>query len=364
MKLINQVKNVSAHFFLLENNDIVYLSTENQIIRTGSVNWTSFFSGFKYPNTIYNNLILCQQRKVDELKEETHFLSLIDGTEIENNSMINFLIVSEIIYDSKLIVKYKDEYKNKVTVLFDLKTESIEWIYRFNIKYYLTHKLGILCKNEFNKKVVFLDTVSGEELWTLDTTALGKWQDYNKTDKQTEVSRVIGEFEEKLYLYLNNGKILVLDIQNGKHLKVLFNDKYNSAGRFNESFDYNIQIDNKNRKLIQLFRHDYTEVNLDTYEVIHDKIAAFEFNKLENTGSIVFDDNYIYFSDRNECKVASFNRQTYEVDWVHALSDPHTGEVDGSRFGKDQKLYGNILYVLDNKHTLHIFKKEISCISR
>lgn len=209
-----------------------------------------------------------------------------------------------------------------------------------------------------DSKINFYDKSTGEIQWSYNTTQLGTWTEYDGTSMQTEVRRILGVLDEKLYIYLNSGKVLVLDINTGEKIDLIINDKNNDQGSFWGMFMHAIELDIKNNRLIQLFNERYTEVNLDTLDVRQIHIDEMKELNISNMNEFVFDDEYIYFSDRYESKLATLNRKTMRIDWIHSLSDTVGCEMGGSRHGRHLKLHNGRLYVVDNKHTLHIFERE------
>lgn len=285
--------------------------------------------------------------------EDTYLTSLENLEKKIFQQFNGYLIRSNCNYNA-IALKY-DENFNETTSLLNLESGEFIWQKKLN---YLPHFINQNLLLSAIKNNVIRFNLSGEELWTFDTNTLGTWIDYDKLEKQTEIRRVLGELDDKLYIYLNSGKILIINLNSGSILKILENHTYITNNSWSGNFDNNIEIDYSNKKLIQLFRTDYTEVDLSTLEIKKFGIESLKNQNLENINRIAFDDDYIFFSDRDECKVASFNRKTMQVDWVYAFSDNVSCEIGGNRYGKDLKLYGNRLYALDNKHTLHIFEKE------
>lgn len=241
-----------------------------------------------------------------------------------------------------------------------LKNGETEWE-----KQIKTGKFKKLFRNNFLNSQYLRDNIlglyscaKGEEIWTFDTNTFGSWIDYDKAEKQTEVSKVLGELDNKLYVYLNNGKILIINLHSGEKLDVVENDKNTDQSVFHGRFMSTIQLDVQNNKLIQLFNQRYTEIDIQSKTVTQVHLEDMTGNNLSNMHDFVFDDHHICFFDQNECKIASLNRKTMQLDWVYALSDSNTCEIGGSRYGRNIKLKDNRLYVLDNKHTLHIFERQ------
>ncbi len=197
----------------------------------------------------------------------------------------------------------------------------------------------------------FLST-SGDSLWQFDCSSLGTWHQYHDgTEKQTQVRRLLGCYASRLYVLLNSGKILVLDIDTGAQLDILFNGEWAAWG-----FSILIELDKAKGVLLQLHREDYAEVDLSTHQIVNVRSEDMVSKSLESKKRVAYDGQHVYFSDDYHDKIGAFNRSTHEVDWVYdfAQVEPRV-EV---RYARSLKLRGNRLLALDNHNTLHVFEKE------
>jgi len=344
---VNIVRFSSAGYLTIFYKNLKYFDTNN------CLNWEIELEGNSSSSTTFiGDLLFIEYFGKETGFEKTYFINTNNQKKI-SNTLNDYLIRSYTSNNLAFGLKYDLNF-NETLALLDLNNQTIIW-----------EKPNMKLPSVYNdipiyaiKNEVIRYNLEGNELWAFDTNTLGIWIDYDKREQETAVRRVIGELDGRIYIYLNSGKVLVLDVETGDILKKLVNDKYVSEHWFNGNFGYFIEIDRQNKKLIQLAQKSYTEVNLATYEVTQIDLKESMPINLENDHNIVFDETHIYFSDRYNCKLASLNRTTMQIDWVHQLSDPKTCEIDGNRHGKDLKLYGNRLYVLDNKSTLHIFEKE------
>jgi outer membrane protein assembly factor BamB len=352
MNLINSIKDSNRVLFCEDGFLIAFKKDLKFHGFNFDLIWDMFLPGTIGHLFFIKNILFIEYFSPETGFEQTYFYDYMKNKKVA--SIINDYLVRAFTSNNFAFANKYDKDYNVTTALLDLNNQKIIWE-KPNMKLpFIYNDIPIYAiKNE-----VIRFNFEGKTLWTYDTTTLGTWIDYDKREQETAVRRVIGELDGRLYIYLNSGKILVLDVETGDILKKLVNDKYVSEHWFNGNFGYFIEIDRQNKKLIQLAQKSYTEVNLATYEVTQIDLKESMPINLENDHNIVFDETHIYFSDRYNCKLASLNRTTMQIDWVHQLSDPKTCEIDGNRHGKDLKLYGNRLYVLDNKSTLHIFEKE------
>ncbi len=258
----------------------------------------------------------------------------------------------DVIQGDRIISSEKEERKRYL--ISRLKNGSIEW--KIPLKrgkhIYLDQKILVNSQYLDDGKINGYDLSDGSLIWVFDFVALGTWQDYDDREKQTQVNKILGIYDDKIYLYLNSGKILILDIKSGEKIAILKNDKHSKFDTFGNS----IELDIKNRKLIQLANQDLIEVDLESLEVNQTAIEDMKSFGLENFSLIVFDSDFIFFTDKNHQTLGALNRVTYKIDWTHKLSQQGISESEQPRYGRDLKLKGDRLYVLDNKNTLHIFE--------
>lgn len=256
-------------------------------------------------------------------------------------------------YGSKLLLKQYGESKSGL-VQFDLETQEYEWELDFDFRPFC-HVGGIVFGSIGRKRntVVAVSSIEGLVIWNYDLNDLGLWIDYDGQKKKHQVLRALCVYQSSLYLFLNSGKILVLDIATGEKIAVLKNDKHPKFDTFGDS----IELDIKSGKLIQLARQDLIEVDLQTREVSMTRIEDMNPQNIENASRIAYDNTHIYFTDKNAQTLGAVNRATHKLDWTHKLSQEGVSESEQPRYGRDLKLKEDRLYVLDNKNTLHVFEK-------
>jgi hypothetical protein len=300
----------------------------------------------------YGNKIIISRRKGSDISLSYELI------EFDRQTSIFKPLVEDVFplygYGSKLLFKQYGEAKSGL-VQFDLDTQEYEWELDFDFRPFC-HVGGIVFGSIGRKRntVVAVSSIEGLAIWNYDLNDLGLWIDYDGQEKKHQVLRALGVYQSSLYLFLNSGKILVLDIATGEKIAVLKNDKHPKFDTFGD----NIELDIKSGKLIQLARQDLIEVDLQTREVSMTQIEDMNTSNVENASRIAYDNTHIYFTDKENGTVSALNRSTHRLDWTHKLSGKGLSESIQPRYGRILKKKGNRLYVLDNRNTLHVFSKQ------
>ena len=257
-------------------------------------------------------------------------------------------------YGSKLLLKQYGESKSGL-VQFDLESQEYEWELDFDFRPFC-YGGGIVFGAIGRKRntVVAVSSIEGLVIWNYNLSDLGLWIDYDGQEKKHQVLRSLCIYQSSLYLFLNSGKILILDITTGEQIAVLKNDKYLKFDTFGDS----IELDIESGKLFQLARQSLIEVDLQTREVSMTRIEDMNSANIENSSRIAYNNTHIYFTDKKAQALGALNRSTLKLDWKHKLSQEGVSESEQPRYGRELKLNGDRLYVLDNKNTLHIFEKD------
>ena len=261
-------------------------------------------------------------------------------------------------YGSKLLLKQYGESKSSL-IQFDLEKQAYEWELDFNLRPFC-YVGGIVFGSIGRKRnsVVAVSSIDGLTIWKYGLNDLGLWIDYDGQENKHQILRSLCVYESTLYLLLNSGKLLLLDIATGEKIALLENDKNTDQGSFSGMFMNAIELDVESSKLIQLFNQRYTEVDLESNVVTQEHLDDLKEHGVENMSRFVFDSDHIFFMDKNNQTIGALNRSTHKIDWTYKLSQAGVDESEQPRYGRDLKLKEDRLYVLDNKNTLHIFEKE------
>ena len=166
----------------------------------------------------------------------------------------------------------------------------------------------------------------------------------------------MGVVDNQLWVRLNSCQYLVLDIFTGQKLALL-GDAYNGRKYTNNNFGTAV-IDARNKKVVLLSNHTYTEFSTETFEFNHiDLSEEFNHHGVSSGGRTHIDNDFIYFydkiffGDQPRNKVAVLDRHTLKVVWVHDFAQYGT-------FPMQMEKTDRHLFVLDSGGTLHIFEKE------
>ncbi len=236
----------------------------------------------------------------------------------------------EIVKGNRIIASEKEERQRYL--ISRLMNQSTEWKIPLKKGKHILLEQNILVNSKYLDDGVLYgyDLYNGLLIWTFEISRLGKWIDYDGTEKKIQVEKLLGSYKGKVYLYLNSGKILLLDIESGKKICVLENDKDSNYNTFGNS----IELDVENNSLVQLAKQDLIEIDLTSSEVSQTPIEAMKSSTLENYSYIPFDSDNIYFTDKNNQTLGALNRKTHKLDWIHKLSQEGQSQSVQPRYGR------------------------------
>lgn len=307
-----------------------------------------------------------------------------------------FLIFSNEFNDVKLFNIDKSEIED---IKFNEKDISINNFQNFNTSNWIVYKqlnlLEVLAgiysvdnhnivyyKNDFypytildnkifgllNKNNIFLYNHNGLIKWQYDLSTKYNWQqradyiDEPDVEKQAEVIKFLGVYKNELWLVLNSGALLALNIETGTESRYIKEGKMivgeSDFENFKGYFGYDTVLDEESGLIFNLSRHFYLEYNLNSANSYFDSYSFKESSQehklnLNYVGG--FDEEYIYSYEGsdNNC-FAIFSRAKKEIIWSSEIE-----EVKG-RFPaiRDLQYGAGKIYVLDHDNTLHIFEKE------
>jgi hypothetical protein len=269
--------------------------------------------------------------------------------------------ISEFFENSFLHNYYKNQnYDLPFIGIFDIETQSNVWEVQTSFQNYLIHDDMIFISG-IDLKVKLYYSNSEKSKWHFDIPTIPNNPQDDEYDKTAdwEVKKFIGVLENKLWVALNHHTIIALDIKTGKlvhqiHDVPTFKSEWlPSAVPHSEA----TVIDEKSNKLIGFMWEFYWEINPQNGEItLFDLTEDFQSQKVRNDlQDFVLTDSHIYFASHHDIKVASFNRQTKQIDWFHEFKDNGIGyqsrisKIDGN----DEKLG-----VLTQENILYIFEKE------
>jgi hypothetical protein len=340
-----------SSYFILDDNDLIYLSLSKEINRIGNINWKFAFKGICYPKYINKEDLFVQYRRENEIKDLTKHISILTGKEeLEIIPKHYQFICAD--YFGNLVFRSKNEDRTSSIHYLDKNKYTLIWSAPLDFKAIEGVENGLIINNKNSNNITLIKLETGSSKWQFDISKLETWNDYDGRLRKTEVSRILGIYNTDLFIYLNSGRILVLDLETGAKRTIIANDKNIDQGAFNSAFMSSIELDVKTGRLKQLIKQRYTEVNLSTFEVFQVHIEDMVSSKIENMSKFVFDNNHIYFIDRNHSKIGILSRNELKLISNYKLN------IDDKVKPKEIKLFNNNIYVLDDQNVLHILKME------
>ncbi|UPZ14832.1 hypothetical protein [Flavobacterium humidisoli] len=213
-----------------------------------------------------------------------------------------------------------------------------------------------------------LDDSNLQLIWKYGLAAKYSWKqsadciDGPSVKKQAEVIKFLGIYQTELWLVLNSGAILALDIKAGvesRHIKEgkMIKGESDFEG-FKGCFGYHTVLDEKNGLIFNLSRHFYIEFDLNSNA---EYFSSYSFKgsslthklKLNCIGGFDMENIYGYEGSDNN-RFAVFSRQQKEIIWNSEIEEAK-GKFPAIR---DLKYGGGKIYVLDHHNSLHIFQKD------
>jgi len=303
------------------------------------------------------------------------------------------LISREIVYGDSAIINindltivinnYRIEAQNYPYFSFyEVDDKPQEGIYDFEKKKILFEATSWLGRSiidkyifrNFKKKIACRKIDSDSILWEFPLSSLGKGKDYN-TDEEFdyEVEQFVGIYNNILWVYIERGGFIGLDIQTGelKH-RILGIPKGNLFGKVDSYVDseefyifYRAKfiLDEKKGIIIGLIADRFFEIDLNKEKItpmlygMWDKMEKMNLKKYGVNGNTSLQGDLLYFYNDKELQFGVLDINTKEIIYV---SEPIAVVERDDCFTqlKDLKVSENKVYILDSNHTLHIFERE------
>jgi len=227
---------------------------------------------------------------------------------------------------------------------------------------------------EKENKIQTINFLSGQFLWEFSLSSLGKGKDYN-TDEEFdyEVEQFVGIYNNILWVYIERGGFIGLDIQTGelKH-RILGIPKGNLLGKVDSYVDseefyifYRAKfiLDEKKGIIIGLIADRFFEIDLNKEKVtpmlygMWDKMEKMNLKKYGVNGNTSLQGDLLYFYNDKELQFGILDINTKEIIYI---SEPIAVVERDDSFTRlrDLKVSENKVYILDSNHTLHIFERE------
>ena len=229
---------------------------------------------------------------------------------------------------------------------------------------------------EKENKIQTINFLSGQFLWEFSLSSLGKGKDYN-TDEEFdyEVEQFVGIYNNILWVYIERGGFIGLDIQTGelKHriLGILKGnllgkvDSYVDSEEFYIFYRAKFILDDKKGIIIGLIADRFFEIDLNKEKAtpmlygMWDKMEKMNLKKYGVNGNTSLQGDLLYFYNDKELQFGILDINTKEIIYI---SEPIAVVERDDCFTqlKDLKVSENKVYILDSNDTLHIFEREKS----
>ena len=300
------------------------------------------------------------------------------------------LISREIVYGDSAIINindliivinnYRIEAQNYPYFSFyEVDDKPQEGIYDFEKKEILFEATSWLGRSiidkyifrDFKKKIACRKIDSDSILWEFSLSLLGKHKNpYTDEEKDFEVRRLIGIYNNILWFFLNAKGFIGLDIETGK-LKYCIPEFHQAIGKTITSsyedrkgfFRSDYLLDNEKGKIFGLGVDVYIEIDLNqeptfaTQYGLQEEFEKYNVKGNDTAEDYVVQDNLLYFSLFNQLKFGVLDINTKEIVYI---SEPIAVVERDDCFTqlKDLKVSENKVYILDSNDTLHIFERE------
>ena len=348
-KLI-QIKKSSK--FEIIDNKLLYsydkLFYEDKVIYEGKV---STFDVFKS-----NVFIIDNYEKLVMLNLENHNIK-----EFNYIKGIDFILnENEIIYGN-----WNEDYTERFITRINLKTESKIWEVESYFGNGKIHNNNLFAVCNGNKICKISLTNPQTPLWQFDLSQLGTFYSEQSQQQETyKVKKFIGIHQDRLYVALNGGMLLEIDIATGA---VTY--QWQNIMTTDRGFSYPVEtntftLDKQLGKLLSFYTADFITIDLASKKVnitpMDEELKKFDGRTFKPTSiNYAIDETHIYTlvtlyapeADFIKESIVAFNIQTKKIDWNF------TDYQFGMAGGDTPKLAGNKLYLKVNITNLYIFEK-------
>ena len=352
MKEVQYISNVDN--FLVVDDKLYFSNGKEVIDEKGhsilncplSLQFLNYKEPYFYIPDIYGNTYLIMEK-------ETRFLKDI--------------FIKKVISDSFLLVS-----KDKKTAILNIINNEFHYILNSRIFKFLEWKEKLFFKNK--NTIQGIEIYTGQFLWEFSLSSLGKGKDYN-TDEEFdyEVEQFVGIYNNILWVYIERGGFIGLDIQTGElEHRILGIPKGNLLGKVDSYVDseefyifYRAKfiLDDKKGVIIGLIADRFFEIDLNKEKItpmlygMWDKMEKMNLKKYGVSGNTSLQGDLLYFYNDKELQFGILDINTKEIIYV---SEPIAVVERDDSFTRlrDLKVSENKVYILDSNDTLHIFERE------
>ena len=290
------------------------------------------------------------------------------------------LISREIVYGDSAIINindltivinnYRIEAQNYPYFSFyEVDDKPQEGIYDFEKKKILFEATSWLGRSiidkyifrDFKKKIACRKIDSDSILWEFPLSSLGKWKNSWDEERDFEVYKLIGIYNNIFWAFIEIGGFIGLDIKTGE-LKYRISE-YHMGKESKLFFRSDYYLDNERGKIFGL-AHIFIEIDLNqdppfvTQYGLQEEFEKYNIKKANDTAEdFVVQDNLLYFYLAEQLRFGVLDINTKEIIYI---SEPIAVVERDDSFTRlrDLKVSENKVYILDSNHTLHIFERE------
>ena len=335
---------VDKKLYFSNGKEVIGENGHSILISPLSLQFLNYKEPYFYIPDIYGNTYLIMENEVRFLKD---------------------IFIKDVISDSLLLVS-----KDKKTAVFEVKNNEFHYVLNFRIFKFLEWKKNIFLKNKNN--IQGIEICTGQFLWEFSLSLLGKHKNpYTDEEKDFEVRRLIGIYNNILWVFLNAEGFIGLDIETGE-LKYRIPEYHQAIGKTSTSsyddskgfFRSDYLLNSEKGKILGLAVDVFIEIDLTqeppfvTQYGLQEEFEKYNIKKANDTaGSYVIQDNLLYFYLAEQLRFGVLDINTKEIIYV---SEPIAVVERDDCFTqlKDLKVSENKVYILDSNHTLHIFERE------
>ena len=264
------------------------------------------------------------------------------------------IFIKKVISDSFLLVS-----KDKKTAILNIINNEFHYILNSRIFKFLEWKEKLFFKNK--NTIQGIEIYTGQFLWEFPLSSLGKWKNSWDEERDFEVYKLIGIYNNILWAFIEIGGFIGLDIKTGE-LKYRISE-YHMGKESKLFFRSDYYLDNERGKIFGL-AHIFIEIDLNqappfvTQYGLQEEFEKYNIKKANDTAEdFVVQDNLLYFYLAEQLRFGILEINTREIIYI---SEPLAVVERDDCFTqlKDLKVSENKVYILDSNHTLHIFERE------
>ncbi|MEL7145205.1 MAG: hypothetical protein AAFO69_02465 [Bacteroidota bacterium] len=287
------------------------------------------------------------------------------------NSMIYNCLLEKIVHDGKLLEKkymfsdidlstygliaaFSTVPTGEETYFFDLKKSSL---YPEPIHFSISINGGkCLYGTDINRRKFFRTSLQNEVVWEFKIE--GYYHNALRDKRLVEFSSLTGLHDNVLWIVLTSGKILGLSNETGLQRYTLESFPISDSDTTHQkpvALGRSMQIDINTGLMFGIHNKHYVELDLKQND-LHSICTTLPKSTLDANivgSKFPFDDDYIYFCDDRQGKIAVFDRHWKEVVWSHQLDIKQEGIAQIL----EMKYQDHKWYILDRHQTLHIFER-------